>query len=43
MASDEEGDVRVEGSVTTISWVPADAVERDAKAAGRRVAASVGR
>ena len=30
-ASDEEGDVRVEGSVTTISWVPAEAVERDAK------------
>ncbi len=30
--SDEEGDVRIDGSVTSISWVPADAVERDAKA-----------
>jgi hypothetical protein len=27
--------VRVEGSVTTISWVPADAVERDAKSGFR--------
>jgi len=30
--SDEEGDVRVEGSVTTISWVPAEAVAGDARA-----------
>ena len=31
----EESDVRVEGSVTTISWVPAEAVERDARAGFR--------
>ena len=34
-ARDEESDARVEGSVTTISWVPAEAMERDAKAGFR--------